>query len=84
MVSTRRQAIIWTNDGYITDAYMHHSELDPIKCSSNITWLGSCDDLKTMKGSQRNSIENFTLYLNSALLKDFQICRMSTTVRPLI
>ena len=21
----RRQAIIWTNDGYITDAYMHHS-----------------------------------------------------------
>ena len=22
---TRRQAIIWTNDGLITDAYMHHS-----------------------------------------------------------
>ena len=22
---TRRQAIVWTNDGYIIDAYMRHS-----------------------------------------------------------
>ena len=25
LVPTRRQAIIWTYDGYITDAYMRHS-----------------------------------------------------------
>ena len=25
MAPTRRQAIIWTNDGLITDAYMRHS-----------------------------------------------------------
>ena len=25
LAPTRRQAIIWTNDGYITDAYMRHS-----------------------------------------------------------
>ena len=25
LVPTRPQAIIWTNDGYITDAVMHHS-----------------------------------------------------------
>ena len=24
LVPTRWQAIIWTNDGYITNAYMHH------------------------------------------------------------
>ena len=25
LAPTRRQAIIWTDDGYITDAYMRHS-----------------------------------------------------------
>ena len=25
LAQTRRQAIIWTNDGQITDAYMRHS-----------------------------------------------------------
>ena len=25
LAPTRRQAIIWTNDSYITDAYMRHS-----------------------------------------------------------
>ena len=25
LVPTRWQAIIWTNDGKLTDAYMHHS-----------------------------------------------------------
>ena len=25
LAPTRRQAIIWNNDGYITDAYMRHS-----------------------------------------------------------
>ena len=26
LAPTRQQAIIWTNDGQITDAYMRHSE----------------------------------------------------------
>ena len=25
LAPTRRQAIIWTNDGWVTDAYMRHS-----------------------------------------------------------
>ena len=27
LVSTRRQAINWTNDGYITDVYIRHTAL---------------------------------------------------------
>ena len=45
LAPTRRQVIIWTNDGKFIDAYMHHLGLNELTLANDTPYLTLMDEL---------------------------------------
>ena len=70
-VLTRRKAIIWTNDGKFTDAYMHHSaSMD----KSSMQWYGITGPQEVNKACTHVNFMHQIGYDGVQSLHDLAIC----------